>query len=82
MRSWNNLNNIRRYINAYTKSVTGVSPGYVAIVATPLTLITLVRSLRTSMMTIEKVCRLAGEPCASNMYTLVLSPSFSLVLPV
>lgn len=50
--------------------------GHVAVVATPLTLITPVRSSRTSMMTIDKVCRLAGESCASNMYNLCASLLF------
>lgn len=50
--------------------IIGVSPGYIAIVATPLTLITfLVRSLRTSMMTIDN--RLADESSPSNVHIYI-----------
>lgn len=61
--------------------IIGVSPGYIAIVATPLTLITfLVRSLRTSMMTIDN--RLADESSPSNVHIYICIYSvFLLLLP-
>lgn len=57
-----------------------ISGLYIVIVATPLTLITfLVRSLRTSMMTIDN--RLADESSPSNVHTYIYIYSVFLLLP-